>query len=145
MRQMPTLAEMMTPFPQSITLQASLASAASVMEEAQCQHLPVLDEQHRVVGLLSMRDIELARQLGHPVAELTDLVVNDVYRRAIVTVDLHARLDYVLADMAQQRSEAALVMRQDRLAGIVTHTDVTRFFAQWLHKHFAPDDEPDIA
>ncbi|MBE0482715.1 MAG: CBS domain-containing protein [Bacterioplanes sp.] len=145
MTQMPTLAELMTPFPQSIALLATLAEAAAVMAEAGCQHLPVLDAQHQVVGLLSMRDIELARQLGHPAAELTDLVVNDVYRRAVVRVDLHTRLDYVLADMAQQHCEAALVMRQARLAGIVTHTDVTRFFAQWLHKHFAPNDEPDIA
>ncbi len=145
MTPMPTVTEIMTPFPHSIALQATLAEAATVMSDAQCQHLPVLDDQHQVVGLLSMRDIELARQLGHPATELTNLLVNDVYRRAVVRVDLHTRLDYVLADMAQQHSEAALVMRHERLAGIVTHADVTRFFAHWLHKHFAPNDEPDIA
>jgi hypothetical protein len=47
--------------------------------------------------------------------------------------------------MADQGLSAVLVLRHDRLAGILTSQDACRAFAQWLRHEYLPDDDPEIA
>lgn len=144
MRHMPTVGEIMTAFPVHIDEGASLATAADLMKEHECHHLPVMSG-HKVVGLLGIEDIKLASQPGHSVAELTELTAGDMCQAQIKQIDLHTRLDVVLNGMAEQGVNAILVLRQDRLAGILTSQDACRGFASWLQKEYLPDDDPSIA
>jgi len=144
MRHMPTVSEIMTAFPVHIEERASLADAAELMEQYDCHHLPVM-AGHKVVGLLSIEEIKLARQPGHSAAELTELTAGDMCQQQIKEVDLHTRLDVVLDGMAELGVTAVLVMKQDRLAGILTSQDACRGFASWLKKEYLPDDDPSIA
>lgn len=144
MRHMPTVSEMMTAFPVHIEEDASLAAAADLMAEHHCHHLPVM-VGHKVIGLLSAEDIKLAQQPGHTVAELTELTAGDMCQQSIKQIDLHTRLDVVLEGMAEQGVNAVLVLRQERLAGILTSQDACRGFAQWLKKEYLPTDDPSIA
>lgn len=144
MRHMPTIGEIMTAFPVHIDEEASLAMAADLMKEHDCHHLPVMSG-HKVLGLLSTEDIKLAGQPGHPATELTELTAGDMCQTQIKQVDLHTRLDVVLDGMADQGVNAVLVLRQDRLAGILTSQDACRGFARWLQKEYLPDDDPSIA
>lgn len=143
MRHMPTLSEAMTAFPLHISEDTSLAKAAELMKEHNCGHLPVLNADG-VLGVLSRIDVALARQPGHSAAELTDLVAGDMCRPAPV-FDLHTRLDVVLDGMADNHGHAVLVMKGERLAGIVTAKDVCSSYAAWLQKEFLPPDDPEIA
>ncbi|MDK2778779.1 MAG: CBS domain-containing protein [Pseudomonadota bacterium] len=144
MRHMPTLAEVMTAFPVHVEEQMPLPEAAGLMRAHDCHHLPVMDH-HTVVGLLTTEDLRLAQQPGHSVNELQELTAGDMCRRQLKQVDLHTRLDVVLMGMAEQNINAVLVMRQDRLAGILTSQDACRAFALWLQKEYLPDDDPGIA
>jgi len=144
MRHMPTVSEIMTAFPVHIDEDATLATAADLMEQHDCHHLPVM-AGHKVIGLLSSEDIKLARQPGHTAAELTELTAGDMCQQQIKQIDLHTRLDVVLDGMAEQNVNAVLVLRQDRLAGILTSQDACRGFSHWLKKEFLPDDDPSIA
>lgn len=141
MRHMPLLSDAMTAFPLHINEDMPLNEAAALMEEHQCHHLPVLNG-HDVSGLLTTEDIKLALQPGHSSAELTELTAGDLCRRQVPQVDLHTRLDVVLQGMADQGVNAVLVLRQDRLAGILTSQDACRAFAQWLRHEYLPDDDP---
>lgn len=143
MRHMPTLTEVMTAFPVHVDEQDSIAVCADIMREHRCHHLPVL-QGHDPVGVLTIREIELARQPGRSSTELTELTAGDLCRQ-FDSVDLHTRLDAVLDAMSEQGGDAVLVMRSGRIAGILTCQDVCRSYSHWLKETFLPPDDPDIA
>ncbi len=144
MRHMPTLTEVMTPFPQLVDESTTIVNAIQLMSKKQFNHLPVV-VNHEVVGLLSTADIKLAQMPGHPTTEFTELTVGDICRRRIYLVDLHVRLDEVLERMAAEAWDAAIVLREGRLAGIFTSHDACRAFSSWLQKEYLPDDDPGVA
>ena len=144
MRHMPTLAEVMTPFPQLVDETTSISDAINLMAEKQYNHLPVV-VNHEVVGLLSTADIKLVQMPGHRSTEFTELTVGDICRRSIYIVDLHTRLDEVLDSMTAEAWDAAVVLREGRLAGIFTCHDACRAFSLWLQKEYLPSDDPTVA
>jgi len=144
MRHMPTLTEVMTPFPQLVDESTTINDANNLMAEKHYNHLPVV-KNHEVVGLLSTADIKLAQMPGHRMTEFTELTVGDICRRRIYLVDLHTRLDEVLDSMSAEAWDAAVVLREGRLAGIFTCHDACRAFSAWLQKEYLPDDDPGVA
>jgi CBS domain-containing protein len=144
MRHMPTLTEVMTPFPHLVDESTTINDAIQLMAEKQFNHLPVV-VNHEVVGLLSSADIKLAQMPGHRETEFTELTVGDICRRRIYLVDLHVRLDQVLDEIAAEAWDAAVVLREGRLAGIFTSHDACRAFSHWLQKEYLPDEDPGVA
>lgn len=144
MRHMPTVLELMKAFPVHVEEQTSLAEAATLMLENHCHHLPVMVE-HEVVGLLTHADIELARQPGHAVEESSELAAGDLCHRDIPQIDLHTRLDVVLDMMTEGDHDALLIVRHERLAGLLTAQDACRGFSRWLKKEYLPTDDPGAA
>ena len=51
-------------------------------------------------------------------------------------------MDVVVAEMAKRRVATALVVRDGRLAGILTATDVCRLYGELLVSLAPPDDQP---
>lgn len=144
MKHMPTLAEVMTAFPVHVTEDVSLVAAAALMSEHGCHHLPVMDGHH-VVGILGSEEIKLAQSPGHGLENSEGLTAGDLCQRRFPQVDLHTRLDVVLQGMAQDGCNAVIVLKSERLAGILTGQDVCRYFALWLRKEFLGDDDPGAA
>lgn len=144
MQHMPTLAEVMTPFPYFVAETTAIDDAIELMQEKNCNHLPVIQETN-VVGLLSIVDIKLAQTPGHKVTEFTQLSVGDICRRRVYVVDVYTRLDEVLQTMAVQDVAAAVVLKGGRLAGIFTSHDACRAFSIWLQKTYLPGGDPSVA
>lgn len=144
MRHMPTLTEVMTPFPQLVDETTAISDAMSLMEKNNYHHLPVV-KNHEVVGLLSTADIKLAQMPGHRATEFTELTVGDICRRRVYLVDLHTRLDEVLDCLNEQTWDAAVVLKEGRLAGIFTTHDACRAFSAWLQKEYLPENDPSVA
>jgi CBS domain-containing protein len=134
----------MTPFPQLVDESTLITDAISLMAEKNYHHLPVV-VNHEVVGLLSTADIKLAQMPGHRETEFTELTVGDICRRRIYLVDLHTRLDDVLDNMVADAWDAAIVLREGRLAGIFTSQDACRAFSTWLKKEYLPNNDPGVA
>ena len=127
MRRIPRIKSVMTPFPYSIAPTASLEDAQVMMRQHNIRHLPVCDK-HVVIGVLSDREMRIAASLS---ASGT-LSVADVCTTDPLIVDLERSLDGVAAQMAERRVGSAIVTRQEKLAGILTTTDVCRLFAELL-------------
>ncbi len=144
MRHMPILTEVMTPFPQLVDESTLITDAMSLMAEKDYHHLPVMAD-HEVIGLLSTADIKLAQMPGHRKTEFTELTVGDICRRRIYLVDLHTRLDEVLDNMVAKSWDAAVVLKEGRLAGIFTSHDACRAFSNWLKKEYLPSNDPGVA
>ncbi len=127
----------MTPFPHSIAPTASLEEAQAMMRLHRIRHLPVCVD-HGVIGILSERDTRVALgvdALGEPIS------VGQVCTRTPYLVPLDAALDAVADDMAARQIGSALVMRGDKLAGILTTTDVCRLLGRLLREHYDSDDD----
>jgi acetoin utilization protein AcuB len=131
----------MTPFPYSIAPSASLTEAQQMMMTYDIRHLPVC-ENHAVIGVLS--DRELRAGLAWQASGSRSPEVGDICFREPLLVDLDARLDVVAGEMAARRVNSAIVMRADKLVGILTTTDVCRLLAEFL-RELGGDEEPDVA
>lgn len=137
MKKMPSIKAVMTPFPYSVDAGASVADALSFMREHRIRHLPVTQTTEtgsELAGSVSDRDIRLI--LGPDFANpdehetrVADAMVKDAY-----IVDMDARLDEVLAHMAEHHLGSAIVTRRGKLAGIFTVTDACRHFAEFLRE-----------
>ncbi len=144
MKRIPAIKAVMTPFPYSVDVGASVADALAFMREHHIRHLPVTQDGE-LAGSVSDRDIKLI--LGPDFAnpdEHRTLVGHAMVKDAYV-VDMDARLDEVLAHMAEQHLGSAIVTRRGKLAGIFTVTDACRHFAEFLREQLRRSGGDDAA
>ncbi len=137
MKQMPDMATVMTPFPETIEAGSPLEDAKQLMYAKNIRHLPVTDGD-QLVGVLSDRDVKLAIAVHRRKSAEIDLKVADACHYEAYTVDHAERVHDVVDHMAKHRIGSALVTRNNRLVGIFTTTDVCRLCAEVLHRAF-PD------
>ena len=130
----------MTPFPHSIDLGEPLAAARAMMERHGFHHLPVM-RAGELVGVVSDRRASEAQEAADDPAALT---VETATRLDALVVDLSARLDTVALEMASRPVDAALVVKDGRLAGIFTATDACRCLGRFLRAEF-PVGGDDVA
>jgi acetoin utilization protein AcuB len=136
---MPPIKALMTPFPYSIAPDAPVAEAKAMMDQHGIRHLAV-KKGRALVGTLCEREVAIALKTG-PAPGRT---VGDVAGEAYV-VDLLTPADEVLRAMADRRLEAALVVKEGRLAGIFTATDACRTYAELLGTLFPKGDGEGVA
>lgn len=139
MRPIPRIKTVMTPFPYSIAPSASLEDAKVMMRDHDIRHLPVCHD-HIVVGVLSDRELRVGQALTDRVA----LTVADICLNEPLLVDLEQPLDAVAALMAKRRVGSAIVMRGDKLSGILTTTDVCRLLSDIL-RELGTEEDDDVA
>lgn len=135
MRHIPQMLVVMTPFPYHIDAKATLAEAAATMDSHAIRHLPVF-ENGDIFGILSERDLERAKILGHPLRDETELRVGDVCTQRPYFVDVADPLDRVLDAMAEKRLGSALVLKEGELVGVFTALDACNLLAQTLREKF---------
>ena len=140
----PNLKTAMTPFPFSVELDTSLREAGRLMQEHNVHHLPVTQD-HKVVGVLTDRDLETARAAQGSAGHALDLPVRDVCVPDPYIVDLNEPIDNVLLAMADRHIDAAIVMRRGRLAGVFTWVDACRAFGDYMRAVFPHPDGGDAA
>jgi CBS domain-containing protein len=114
-----------------------LVSAVSRMSAGGFRHLPVVDGDGRLVGMLSDRDVRTA--VGSPAvaldfanarARVRSLRVGDVMARDVVTVGSDASFAEIARSLADHRIGAVPVTDDDgRVVGIVSYVDVLRAVA----------------
>ena len=135
LKHMPHIVAVMTPFPYSIDMDASLTQAMDMMREHNIRHLPVM-EQGELVSVLTDRDIKMALDpsLGLPPRE--QLTVRNACVIDAYIVNTTAPLDRVLLEMAERHIGSALVLKDQRLAGIFTTSDACRYLGELLRAQF---------
>ena len=123
-----------------------VADAAELMEEHNVRHLPVLDEDDCLVGIVTDSDIREAEIAGsvlssyEPQADTKWLTVADIMTPDVVTIDLDATVGQLAVTLIENKVGGVPVVKPDpsvpkrrRLAGIVTETDIFTMIADaWL-------------
>ncbi len=118
-----------------VTLVANdtLNVADDVMGLARIRHMPVVDEDGLVVGLISQRDLfrgALARALGYGEFAQQKLLgilhVEDVMSSDVLTISPTAALIDAAKIMTDRKIGCLVVVEEERLAGILTEGDFVR-------------------
>lgn len=144
MKKIPSVKSVMTPFPYSVEVGETIGVAKGMMEEHGIRHLPVTQDR-RLVGVLSERDVRVAWRVGDNAPESRELPVATVCSKPPYVVEMSTPLDEVVLEMAERGLGCAVVVRQDKLAGILTTTDVCRFLANTLRDIAPPPGDDDVA
>jgi CBS domain-containing protein len=112
---------------------ATVAEAWSIMQRRRVRHLPVLDPDRRLIGMLTEHDLRvvildrwargepdgLARTLG-------GLRVNEIMTWAVVTLSPDASLREAARIMHDHNLGALPVAEEGRVIGMLTASDVIR-------------------
>jgi acetoin utilization protein AcuB len=115
--------ERMTRPPITIAGEAAVEDALSVLAEQKQRHLPVLDADENLIGIVSEKDLLRAR---------CEESVEKVMTREVVTVTEYTALEEAARIMADHRISSLPVMRDGRLVGIITETDLFHIFLELL-------------
>lgn len=115
--------DVMTPNPVAVGPSASVAEAAALMVRRRIRHLPVVDPDGLLVGLISERDVR--RAMGDPAS----VQVSAVMVRQPHTIGSDASLRDATTVLVEKKFGALPVVDGDQLVGIITPIDVMR---AWL-------------
>jgi CBS domain-containing protein len=106
---------------------------ANLMDWENIRHVPVEDNQHRLVGLISYRS--LLRLLGRDlVREGQPIAVNSIMHREPVTVGPETPTLEAIELMRKHRISCLPVVKDERLVGIVTERDFMNIAAMLLEQ-----------
>jgi acetoin utilization protein AcuB len=126
----------------TISAEAGLDRALLIMRTQRIRHLPVVEEDHRMVGLISDRDLRLSMQemeqgpggapKGYFLPALTK--VRTVMVTNIITATPDMPLSKAATVMSERKIGALPVLEgtDKKLVGILTETDMLRLLAKML-------------
>ncbi len=126
---MHTVSQLMTPSPIVIDVNQPLAEASERMEQFKLRHLPVIDGEGRLVGILSELDVYRFFKDKRPRVDPESMAVGEAMDPNPFTVAPDASVAAVARTMATQRIGAAVVMQGGRVAGVFTTVDALRGLA----------------
>lgn len=127
----PTVEKYMTAMPYTIGVEQPLAMASKLMFQHQLRHLPVLLAGH-LVGLLSARELALVESL--PGIDPQKVSVEEAMAQQPFSVAPERPLDEVVREMALRKFGAAVIVKDDKVVGILTMIDVCKALAETLHR-----------
>ena len=119
----------------------SLDMAYALMKKNQIRHLPVLNENEKVVGILSDRDLQRAlksKVLGSGVTKWESCefdpgsLVGDYMSWPVKTVDVTVSLRTLTDLMLKEKVSSYLVTKETQVVGIVTTDDLLKYLAHLL-------------
>lgn len=127
-----TVDEVMTRAPITVRPDDGLLDAAAKMQTQHIRHLPVVDSDNKVVGVLSDRDVRTAvgdptRAFEDDTSSLNDLKVRDVMSSPAITTTKQTTCKEVAQLFVTRDAGAVPVIGHDeRLIGIVSYIDILR-------------------
>lgn len=116
----------------TISAYEPIAQARDLMDEKKFRHLPVVDKEGMVVGILSDRDVNRAMSPAGP-GFMAGKLVSDFMSWPAITVDEDMALADVAEGMIDEKVSSFLVTREGReVVGIVTTEDLLKVLKNLL-------------
>jgi CBS domain-containing membrane protein len=132
-----TVRDLMTSAVKTLERNDQLSLADDLMHASRIRHLPVLDEDGKLCGIVSQRDLfrgALASALGYgEVAQrkiLSTLVVKEVMTSDVVTATPAMPIAEAARIMLDRKIGCLPVLEGGRLVGIVTESDFVALVAE---------------
>jgi acetoin utilization protein AcuB len=131
--------ERMSANPVTISVGAPITEALRVMRQSQVRRLPVLDDEGRMVGIVSEKDLLYASP--SPATSLSiyemhyllsQLRVTELMTADVISVRPDLPLEEAARIMADSKIGGLPVMEEGELVGIITETDIFKVFLELL-------------
>ncbi len=128
--------DMMTNHVYSLSMEDDLYAVQNLMDEHNVRHVPVVDQDGDLVGLVSMRDLlraaspsddELPLEMRE--ARMHSRRVSEVMTEEVATTEPDTSLEEAATLMLENKFGCLPVLQGLRLAGILTEADFVRYFA----------------
>ncbi len=127
----------MTIHPLTVSQEESISAAHRYMNEQRIRHLPVVDKTGKMVGVVTEDDLLKAEPSGMTllsVWEINSLLdkvkVKDVMVRDVIITTEDTPIEEAAHLMLDHKIGCLPVMRDDRLVGIITESDMFRTFME---------------
>ena len=143
-KKMPSVGSVMTPFPFFADAAEPVAKIERLMRKHKIRHVPV-QRDGEVIGIVSERDLHHWRSQAAPERDKTVLLATDAMMPNPYVVAFDTPLSEVASEMNRRRIGSALVVRQGKLAGILSVMDICRILASVLDAEFPVKNGNDAA
>ena len=124
---------------------ANLAEARELMHKNKIHHLPVVDDNNRLIGLVTLTNVLAATDsiLRDPDNSIqpAEVMVRDIMVTDVATVDERASLRQAALFLEKHRIGCLPVVTDGMLQGIITETDFVAVAINLLEQ--LEDSEPD--
>ncbi|MBZ0121734.1 MAG: CBS domain-containing protein, partial [Sandaracinaceae bacterium] len=124
----PPIRKYMTTTPETVSPGTTIGEAAAVMREHHIRHLPVVDGQGLVQGMLSDRDVALLEGLEG--LDAKSMIVAVAMSKKPYTAAPDALLTEVCAGMAEHKYGSCVIVDHGKVVGIFTAVDACRVLAE---------------
>jgi acetoin utilization protein AcuB len=121
----------------TVSPQTTLVEARDLIEKKQIDHLLVVDDKKKLVGIVSDRDLK--QNWASPATSLSThelnyllqkVLVSMIMIKTVVTVPTSTTIERAALVMQQHRISALPVMEEGELVGIITSSDVMAVLLQ---------------
>jgi len=120
----------------SVEPDEDLARLAELMDEIRVRHVPVVDEDKILVGLVSQRDLIRSVMFAAsdlPLAEMRELLevaeVRSIMTTGVETIEADADIEEAAQVMLENKMGCLPVVEGGRLTGILTEADFVKYVA----------------
>jgi acetoin utilization protein AcuB len=131
--------ERMTKQPRTVAPDTPVDEALKRMRNERVRRFPVIDKAGRLVGIVSEKDLLYASpspatslsiyELHYLLSKIT---VGDVMTRNVITVEEYTPLEEAARIMVDNKIGGLPVVRDGKLVGIITETDLFKIFLELL-------------
>lgn len=129
----------MTPNPTTVTPDTSVKDALDLIRARRFRHLPVVDENGKLLGITTEKDLvyaspkpEMSLSQFEIQYILSRMTVGQVMKRDVVTVSPDLPIEEAAQVMIRHRIGCLPVLENDKLIGIISDTDIFRVFVEGL-------------
>jgi acetoin utilization protein AcuB len=135
-KKIPYVGSVMTPFPYFADTDDEIAEVERLMDEHHVRHIPV-QQDGRVVGIVSERDLHHLIDRFLPKTDKARIRARDIMLEPYI-VSFERPLNKVAVEMAKRHIGAAIVLHHEKLAGILSTTDICRIWWRYLSLNSHP-------
>jgi CBS domain-containing membrane protein len=133
----PKVRDLMTPDPYTLQPRDTLAALYDLMDTHRVRHVPIVDRDGELVGLLTHTDLAMTA-LGSfsdlPLSQERDLLqrrrIREVMVTEVETVDADTSLAEAASTLFENKIGCLPVVEGNRLVGILTESDFVRRFVE---------------
>jgi acetoin utilization protein AcuB len=143
-KKIPHVGSLMTPFPYFVDADERVAEVERLMDEHHIRHIPV-QQEGRVVGIVSQRDLYHVSDRLLPNTDRSRIRARDIMVEEPYIVAFDTPLNEVAFEMAKRRIGSAIILHHEKLAGILSATDICRILAEVLESEFSSSPGDDVA
>jgi acetoin utilization protein AcuB len=129
----------MSKHPITVTEDTPINNAMKLMRDEKVRRLPVLSKKGKLVGIVSERDLLYAspspatslsiHELHYLVSKIT---VGEIMTKDVITVSEYTPLEEAARIMADNKIGGLPVVRDGKLVGIITESDLFKIFTEIL-------------